>query len=245
MEKAINKLLIVFAALAAAFGAGAYLFRNVPHGTAYEEKIELSLCEYIDIDVLRLDVEVQPYEGEKILVRYTNDVPLNFSVGDNSLTINESDEFVITLFAQDSARFGMSVYLPREIYRAITIYSGSGDVKLGALDAQRIDVTTGSGNITSEDTRSLVYFSSGTGDISLDFAAVIPESAIVTRSGNAFLTIPSESSVALDFETETGECQSELFAGRAIGSYMYSINGGQELIHATLEKGTLTVSEKG
>lgn len=245
MEKAVNRLLVVFAALAAAFGAGAYYYRNAPHSTAYEEEIELAVCEYIDIDVLRLDVEVVPYDGDKIRVRYANDLPLKFSVGDNSLTISESDEFVITLFAQDSARFGMSVYLPQEIYRAITIYAGSGDVKLGALDAQRIDVTTGSGDIISENTRSLVYLQSGTGNITLDFAAVIAQSAIVTRSGNAQLMLPSDCSVALDFETETGECQSELFAGHAIGSYMYSINGGQELIHATLEKGTLTVSGKG
>lgn len=245
MEKAVNRLLVVFAVLAAVFGAGAYHFRNAPHGTAYEEELELAVCEYIDIDVLRLDVSVFPYEGEKILVKYANDLPLKFSVGDNSLTISESDEFVITLFAQDSARFGMSVYLPCEIYRAVTIYTGSGDVKLGALDAQRIDVTTGSGNITSTDTRSLVYLSSGSGDISLDFMSVIAESSIVTRSGNAQLFFPADSSVALDFETETGECKSDLFAGRAIGSYMYSINGGQDLIHATLEKGTLTVSGKG
>ena len=244
MEKAVNRLLAVFAGLTVLFGAGAFFFRGAPHGTAYEDELETAVCDYIDIEVLRLDVTVLPYDGDDILIRYRNDLPLSFEKGDNTLYISESDEFVISLLS-GSEQFGMYVYLPRTIYREITVYTGSGSVTLGALDAQRISATTGSGAITSEDTRSLVYLSSGSGDITLDFQAVIAESTLTTRSGNAWITLPQGSSVALDFETETGACDCSLIAGRVIGSYMYSINGGRELIHAELEQGTLTVSGKG
>ena len=244
MERAVNRLIIVFAALAALFAAGAYFFRGAPHGTAYEDELETAVCDYIDIDVLRLDVTVLPYDGDDIIIKYRNDLPLTFEKGDNTLYISESDEFVISLLS-GRERFGMYVYLPRTIYREITVYTGSGSVMLGALDAQKISVATGSGAITSEDTRSLVYLSSGSGDITLDFEAVIAESTIITRSGNARLILPQDSSVALDFETETGACECPFITGRIIGSYMYSINGGRELIHAELEQGTLSVSGKG
>lgn len=244
VEKAVNRLMIVTAAFALAFGAGAYHFRNAPHAGAYEDELEVSLCEYIDIDVLRLNVSVIPYDGDRIRISYTNDLPLIIEKGDNSLSISESDEFVISILAE-SARFGMTVSLPRDIYREITVSTGSGSVSLGALDAERISVSTGSGAVDSEGTRSLVYLSSGSGDITVDFEAVIPESTVITRSGNADILLPKGSSVALDFETETGACECDLIAGRVVGSYMYSINGGRDLIHATLEQGTLTVSGKG
>ena len=90
VEKAVNRLMIVTAAFALAFGAGAYHFRNAPHAGAYEDELEISLCEYIDIDVLRLNVSVIPYDGDRIRISYINDLPLIIEKGDNSLSISES-----------------------------------------------------------------------------------------------------------------------------------------------------------
>ena len=131
MERAVNRLIVVFGALAALFAAGAYFFRGAPHGTAYEDELETAVCDYIDIDVLRLDVTVLPYDGDDIIIKYRNDLPLTFEKGDNTLYISESDEFVISLLS-GRERFGMYVYLPRTIYREITVYTGSGSVMLGA-----------------------------------------------------------------------------------------------------------------
>ena len=66
-----------------------------------------------------------------------------------------------------------------------------------------------------------------------------------SRTGNAEIVFPKGSSVALDFETDIGELKTDLLSGSYPGSYMYSFNGGAKLIHASLERGILTVSERG
>ncbi len=244
MEKVVNRLMLITALLACVFGAGAFLFRDAEHDSASEADEFYPLCEYIEIDVLRLSVTVVPYEDDMIRVSYKNDVPLEIELGDNSLIITESDEFVISLFTGSDADFGLYVYLPKEIYRDIAVYTSSGGVKIGGVDSEKVTVSTDSGDILSEGTRSLSALSTATGDITLDFESVIEGSYIQTRFGNANLVFPKESSVALDFETETGECQTSLINGKLYGSNMYSFNGGKQLIHAALETGTLTVSEK-
>ncbi len=240
----MDRLLLITALFACAAGVGVYLFRGAEHDSASEADELYPLCEYVEIEVLRLPVTVMPYEEDMIRVSYKNDVPLEVEMGDNSLIITESDEFVISLFAGSDADFGLYVYLPREIYRDIAVYTSSGSVKIGGVDSQKITVSTDTGDILSEGTRSVSALSTEKGDITLDFESVIEGSYIQTRYGSAKLIFPKGSSVALDFETETGECITSLISGKLYGSNMYSINGGKKLIHASLETGTLEVSEK-
>lgn len=151
---------------------------------------------------------------------------------------------MISLFAEDASNYGMYLYLPREFYRDILIYTVSGNVILGDVDSEKITVVTNSGAINSENTRSMCSLATGSGDIRLDFYSVIAGSSIQSRTGNAEIVFPRGSSVALDFETDTGEMKTDLINGSYSGSYMYSFNGGGKLIHAALETGVLTVSEK-
>lgn len=240
----MDRWLIVTGILAAVFAAAAVIFCGDSLGSAKQGDEKYPMCEYLSIDLLKTDVTVVPSDDEYIRCVWRNDVPLTAEIGDNSLTITESDEFVISLFAGDVSDYGMTLYLPKEFYRDILIYTASGDVVLGNVDSEKITVVTNSGNITSEDTRSLCSFATGSGEIYLDFYSVIAGSVIQSRSGNAQLVFPKGSSVALDFETDTGGINTPLISGSFPGSYMYSFNGGGRLIHASLESGTLTVTEK-
>ncbi len=243
-ERAVNRWLVITLILAAAFAAAAFLFQGKSLGTAKEGDESFPLCEYISIDLLKTNVTVIPTDEEKIRCVWRNDVPLTAELGDNSLTITESTDFVISLFAGDVRDYGMLLYLPREFYRDILIYTVSGNVTLGDVDSDKITVVTNSGSIVSENTRSMCSLVTGSGDIMLDFYRVIAGSGVQSRSGNAEIVFPKGSSVALDFETDTGELSSDLISGSYSGSYMYSFNGGRHLIHAALETGVLTVSEK-
>lgn len=241
---ALHRWVIVTGMLAAAFAAAAVLIPGESLGAAAEGSEDFALCEYIDIDLLSVPVSVIPYEGERIKLEWRNDVPLTTELGDNSLTITESSEFVISLFAGDTTDYAVQLYLPKEYYRSITIYTAAGDVTLGDIDSDKITVVTNSGNIISKNTRSLCSLVTGSGDILLDFYSVITGSSIQSRTGNAEIIYPKGSSVALDFETDSGQLSTELLSGSFPGSHMYSFNGGGHLIHASLETGTLTVSEK-
>lgn len=244
MDKKINLLLVVTGVLSIIFGGLAYYFRDAEHDSAQTGDIPIPICEYIDIEILRLDVEIIPYEGDHIRVVYKNEVPLDIRLGDNLLIVRESEEFVISLFAGSEAEFGLSVYLPERIYREITIYTGGGAVSVHGVACGKMTVITNSGDISVEDNTSLVNLVTGSGDISLDFAEVVQDSSVQSRSGSAEILIPKDSSVSVEFETDTGECVTDLFKGNVFGSYTYSFNGGKRSVFASLESGTLTIAER-
>lgn len=245
MNRVLNRLIIVTAVLTLVFGVCTWLFRD-SEGNAeyYRGSNSVEFCEYIDIDLLKTDVRLIPYSGDRIKFEYTSMVPITVMKGDNRVVITESDEFVLSFMTGDSSRFVLDLYLPREEYRGITVYTASGDVYMGGVKSKTVSVVTKSGSITSENTRSAVKFVSGSGNILLDFDKVVAASSIETRSGNADLIFPKGSSVALSYETETGIFRSELISGSVRGSYMYSFNGGAELIGADIGSGIMTVSEK-
>lgn len=245
MEKKINVLLAVTAVLTIIFGGLAYYFRDAEHDSAQTGDAAFPMCEYIDIEILRLDVEIIPYDGKNIRVKYKNEVPLDLELGDNRLTVRESEEFVISLFAGSEAEFGLYLYLPEEKYREITVYTGGGNVSVHGAECEKMTVITNGGDISVENNVSLVNLVTSTGNIRLDFAEVVQDSSVQSRSGNADIFIPKDSSVALDFETDTGECVTELFKGSVYGSYKYSFNGGRRSVFASLESGTLTIAERG
>lgn len=245
MEKVINRLMIITLAAAILFGALTYHFRNAEHDSVFREELTLPLCEYIDIDLMRLPVIVIPYDGEKISLSYTSDLPIMISTGDNSLKITESDEFMISLFTGIGNDFGLYLYLPHHIFRDISVYTNVGDVKIGRVDCHNMSVTTNSGDILCENLISPGSFTTTDGRISINYDEIITKIEIFSREGDVDLDFPKNSSVAVDFETMTGSCKTKLWGGAITGSYLYSFNGGKNVIKATLEEGTLTIKEKG
>lgn len=244
MEKVINRLIIITLAGAILFGAIAFHFRNAEHDSVLREELSFSMCEYINIDLLRLPVFIFPYDGENISISYTSDLPLEFSTGDNSLMITESEQFVISLFAEDSDEYGLNLYLPDRLFRDITVYTGTGSIKIGRIDSNNISATTNSGDILCDDLISRGSFTTTSGKILINYDEIVPQTEIFSRNGDVDLNFPQKSSVSVEFETGSGSCITDLWDGAVTGSYTYSFNGGKNVIKATLEKGTLTIKEK-
>ncbi len=245
MEKVINRLMIVTLAASILFGALAYHFRNAEHDSVFRDELTLPICEYIDVDLMRLPVIIVPYDGEKISVSYTSDLPIMISTGDNSLKITESDEFMISLFTGIGSDFGLYLYLPRHVFRDISVYTNVGDVKIGRVDSYNISVTTNSGDILCDNLIAPGSFTTTSGKIAVNYNEIITKIEIFSREGDVDLDFPKNSSVAVEFETVTGSCKTALWEGAVTGSYVYSFNGGKNAIKATLEEGTLTIKEKG
>lgn len=242
MEKSINRLLI-FTLICGLFFAGiTFLFRNSEHDSISEGDRSFPLCEYIDVSLARLPVTVIPYDGEKIRAAYKNDIPLEFELGDNSLTIAESNKFVVSLFAGRRAEFALTLYLPQHIYRQISIYTGAGSVKIGRIDCEHTQLATESGNITCENTVALTNITTTSGFVDVNFENLVDGCEILSRKGDAKIAIPEDISAAVDFETDSGKCETELWKGDPYGSRFYGYNGGDRVIHAVIERGTLEIN---
>ncbi len=244
MNRAVNVWIIVTAVLSLVFGGCLWMFRGSEGTVEYHEgRNTTPVCSNIELDMIKTDVELIPYGGEDILFEYRSIVPITVLKGDNRLVVKESDQFQLEFMTGDDEELCFRLYLPKEIYSSITVYSTSGDVHIGRIDADLVTAVTKSGDILSTDTRSLVKLSSGSGDILLDFESVVADCSIDSRSGNAEIIFPKGSSVALSYKTDTGSFECDLISGRVEGSYMYSFRGGGSLIHADVSSGILTVKE--
>ena len=245
MGKVINRWIIVTALLSVVFGAFLWRYRDAEGNAEYfEGSNSVPLCEYIELNMLKTDVELIPYDGSRIKFQYTSIVPIEVLIGDNRLVVNESDELRVSFLADDESPFVFRLYLPRHLYRSVIIYTSSGSVLMDSVICEAVSVITKSGDIASVNTFAPVQLSSGSGNVFLDFNVVVPGCSIVTRSGDAEIRFSEGSSVALSYETDSGSFRSQLLNGSVKGSYMYSFSGGENLIHAEVERGLLTVSEK-
>lgn len=244
MEKIVNRLLIITAAAAVIFGALAYVFRNAEHDIAAQGDESFPVCDYIDIELLKLNVEILPYSGDKIRVCYKNNLPLIVEKGDNSISISEDEKFVISLFPGEQDRFAVTIYLPERSYREISVSTGGGDVKVGRVDSRLLNILTEDGNITCSDTVSQFNISTTSGFISLDIEAAMRNCTILSRKGDVDVFVPEKASVAVDFETQTGACVPEITGGRPSGNGVYGINGGARSIYAAVQEGTLTIKKR-
>ena len=244
MEKKINKFLVVSLILGLLFGVAAYLFRNSPHASEAGGEFAFPPLEYLDIDLQKLGVELIPYDGEDIIVDYKNDRLLDMEIGDNTLTITESDDFIVSLFVGKRSEFGVKIYLPSKKYREITIYTATGAIDVSGIECQKLSAVTESGDITVSDMDYLASLVTTSGKIRADITEVVKDTDILNRSGDIEITIPPECSVAIDFRTKDGECVTDMISGQVYGDFLYAFNGGRRQISVTAEHGTFVFNEK-
>lgn len=244
MSKTINKWLIVTAAGAVIFAALTFLFRNSEHDSLASGDRLCGFCEYIKVDLLRLNVWITPYDGDEIRVVYKNDLPIDIEFGDNSITISESDRFVISLFTRTSEELGLWLYLPEKHYREISVYTGQGSISVDKTDCGLFRLITEAGDITCKELSSQANVTTSTGFISLDIAELTTNISLTSRRANARVALSKSASAAIDFETKTGECYCEITKTRLDSSGVFGINGGERTIFAELPEGELVIVER-
>lgn len=244
MERKINKMLVLALILSVVFGLAAFLMRDYPHASEAGGVFTFPIAEYLDIDLQRLDISLIPYDGDELKVEYKNDRPLEFEMGDNELIITEDATFVVSLFAGKRSEFGVKIYLPRVDYREISLFTGTGNADVGRISCQKLSAVTETGDITVDGAECMLSLSTGSGRISTDINKIVHDSDIINRSGDTELILPPKSSVAIDFKTKDGECETDLINGDISGSYFYAFNGGRRQINVTAEHGKLVIKER-
>ncbi len=244
MEKAVNRWILITAAGALIFALAAFFLRSEPVEVGQRGDYTLPVYDYIEIEMLKANVTLKSHDEDYIKFSYINDVPFEVDLGDNRLTIKESEKFVLSIFAGERSEFGLELTLPEKIYREIEITTASGAVSIDGINAERVSAVTGSGDIKAENIESLYLLTTNSGNITMDFKKITEGCTVFSKTGDARFIIPVGGSAAVDFETDGGKIESDFVQGEIKGSYMYGINGGETLIHASLENGTLFVSEK-
>lgn len=244
MEKIINKLLIFTLLGTIALSIVTYKFRNAEHDSLCEEEFLFERCEYIDIDVSRMNVVLIPYDEPHIKAVYKNDRPLEYELGDNRLSLTESSKLMVSLFTGDESDYSLQLYLPKEFYREITVYTGVGGIIAGRIDALSFTAGSDSGDILLEQSISRLNLSTTSGKITADCEMLVDGTEIQSRRGDVELIVPDRTPFTVDFETQTGYCNCKLTDAAPMGNYEYNFNGGGRRVGARITEGTLTITEK-
>lgn len=244
MEKIVNRIILITLFFAVLFAGLAYKFRFAEHDSVINGERTFSACDYIDINLGKLPVTFLLSDEEDIRAVFKNDLPLEFSLGDNSLSISESSRFTVSLFTGDRGDYGLYIYLPRRHYREISVYTDRGDVTFGGVDTGLFTAVTESGNITCENLTAQVKITTTSGFIKLDFDDVAKDSEVLSREGDALFELPEGVSALVNFTTNSGYCSTDMWGGMMYGSYRYSFNGGERNIDAAVNEGVLTIKEK-
>lgn len=245
MRSILNRWIVVTGVLTLILGICVVAFRGGSGNVSYYEGDEtFPPCLYMELDMLKCDVELIPYDGEDIRLVYSSLVPITVRTGDNRLVVSESSEMKLTFLTQPPQQTGLKLYLPEKEYGGITIYTSSGRIDCSGISAGEIMAVTKTGDISFDGCYALLQLKSGSGDISLQLDEIVQNSSVETRKGDAQICFPRGSSVALSYKTETGSFSSDMIKSDINGSYMFSFGGGEKLLHADVESGTLTVNYK-
>lgn len=244
MKNTINRWIVVTAVGAVIFGTLTFLFRNSEHDSFCKGDEICGFYEYIKVDLLRLDVSIIPYDNDQIRVVYTNDLPIEIEFGDNSISISESEKFVISLFPRTSEDFGLQIYLPRKKYREISVYTGQGKVNVEETECGLLTLITESGDITCRSLSSQANITTTNGFVSLDIAELNKNISITSRKGSAEILLPKSESATIDFETVTGKCDCGITGTTLSEPGIFGINGGEKTIFSEISEGTLKIKER-
>jgi hypothetical protein len=167
---------LVCGMLCVIFTAGAatmqYLWFEVlkqPH-SVHQVSERIAPHAYLRISMTYLPVKLEVYDGAEITVDYMGETGLTVEeTSDYEWSIKQTEDFALPLFAPDMFDYGLTVRVPKQQYRDITISAGSGDVRVEGIAAHALTVTTRDGNITLIDTRANTAVTTRSGDISAVF----------------------------------------------------------------------------
>jgi hypothetical protein len=162
--------------LCAVFTAGAFAAQYVwfdvlkKPGSMHQLSRNIPPHSYLRISMTYLPVTLTVYDGDEIIIDYIGETALTVEeTYDYEWSVKQAEDFALSLFAPEMFGYGLTVKIPRQEYRDISISTGSGDVTVDGLIAHALTVTTRDGDIHLSDTRANTSVITRSGDIDAVF----------------------------------------------------------------------------
>lgn len=189
--------------------------------TVVKESLAFPAARYLYISTSGLDFEIKSYDGEEILVEYTNDMPIIVEESsEDYLKLTQDDSFTLSLFAKEQFSYKMTVWLPLNDYREFYLSSGSGNITLEETPSLYTKLRTRSGSIYISNGDKEINAATVSGSISCSYSEFSAAGSFESGKGNIKVSMPEKSGVELRFRTDSGWLDGGLMGldGRFYGS---------------------------
>ena len=201
------KISLAFSIAALAVFAG-LRYMDIKQGyesTVVKESLTFPNANYIYISTSGLDFEVKRYDGDKITLEYTNDMPVIVEESsEDYLRLTQDDSFTISVFARDQFSYKMTLWLPVRDYREFYFNSGSGNITVEETLSRYCKLRTRSGNIYIYGANKEIDAAAVEGNIHCSYSAFASTGSFESRKGNITVLVPDFSEVNLQYRTESG-----------------------------------------
>ena len=160
------------------------------------------------------------------------------------MRIAQNDEFTLTLYSPESREAGIKIILPHKKYERISVSSSSGSITAASINADSLELSTRSGDITAENLDERAKIRTESGKITASLSSLGRDMTINGGEGDITLTVDENISFFLEFLTERGSFTSDIFEkkyDKRQGDAADMYNGAENLLRIYTTGGSLTI----
>lgn len=189
-----------------------------------------------------LPITVAYGDVSAVQVEYTDVLPLIFTEDKGTLRITQDDRFTLNLFSQKAQEAGVNITLPHKTYERISLSSSGGSITSKYLNAGSIEYSTKGGDMTLYGIDERAYVRTESGNIHAEFSSYSADMTINAGAGNVELLMSPESSIYLEYFTESGTFTSherDRSGESRYGDYVMMYNGAENKLNVNTTSGSL------
>ncbi len=151
-----------------------------------------------------MPITVEYGDVDAVKVAYTGGLPLIFTEDKGTLRVTQNDTFTIDLYSPRALESGVKITLPHKVYERISLSSSGGAITSRGLNAGDLEFSTKGGDMELYGIDEHAYVRTESGRIYAEFSSYSADMTINAGSGNVRLLMSPESSIYLEFFTESG-----------------------------------------
>lgn len=167
---------------------------------------------------------------EQIEIEYTSVTGLDdspeFEQDLGILHIKEKESYSLYILRLNRNKNSLSITLPTKQLWGLIIKTEIGDVNLSGVSSDMIDVSTDTGNITSDMTLGELQVRTSKGKVTINANALDAPISIATKGGDVTLTLPSNGEFIADVTSHKGNYTFDEFpsASYNMDSHIVKVN---------------------
>ncbi len=189
-----------------------------------------------------LPITVEYGDVSAVKVDYKGVLPLIFNEDKGTLRITQNDTFTIDLFSVEALSSGVNITLPHKTYERISLSSSGGSITSKFLSAGTTEYSTKGGDMALYGIDERAYVRTESGRIHAEFSSYSADMTINAGAGDVELLMSPESSIYLEYFTESGTFTShspDRSDESRYGDFVAMYNGAKHKLNVKTTSGSL------